>query len=73
MVSILLKFKLLLKTYSHFRNECHDTCPICREKLESTDDTWVISEVPKAEEISKEIRENLIELTEDRPSLCHTS
>lgn len=54
-------------------NESHDTCPICRERLESTDDTWVLSEVPKAEEISKEIRENLLELTEDKPSICNPS
>nr|XP_023021945.1 RING finger protein 141-like [Leptinotarsa decemlineata] len=55
------------------RNESHDTCPICREKLESTDDTWVISEVPKAEEINKEIRNNLMELTHDRSSPCSPS
>ncbi|XP_030767281.1 RING finger protein 141-like [Sitophilus oryzae] len=54
-------------------NESHDTCPICREKLESTDDTWVISEVPNVEEISNEIRENLLELTEDKPPVCNPS
>lgn len=47
-----------------FRNECHDTCPICREKFDGSDDTWVLSEVPNAEEISKEIHENLLELTQ---------
>jgi hypothetical protein len=51
-------------------NACHDTCPICRAKLESPDDTWVISEVPEAEEISKEIKSNLMELAEDRDSQC---
>ncbi|XP_018332005.1 RING finger protein 141-like [Agrilus planipennis] len=51
----------------------HDTCPICREKLKSSDDTWVLSEVPKAEEISEEIRSNLMSLTEDRPSSCFSS
>ncbi|KAJ8981317.1 hypothetical protein NQ317_015450 [Molorchus minor] len=50
------------------RNEAHDTCPICRDKLNSTDDTWVLSEVPKAEEVSKEIHNNLMELTHDRSS-----
>nr|CAH7755541.1 unnamed protein product [Callosobruchus chinensis] len=54
-------------------NETHDTCPICRERLDSTDETWVMSEVPKAEEISKEIRENLMELTKERPPPCHPS
>lgn len=56
-----------------FRNETHDTCPICREKLASPSDAWVISEVPKAEEISNEITENLLELTEQRPSTCNPS
>ncbi|XP_044254872.1 RING finger protein 141-like [Tribolium madens] len=51
-------------------NANHDTCPICREKLESTDDTWVISEVPEAEEISKEIKSSLMELAEDKESPC---
>ncbi|XP_018573731.1 RING finger protein 141-like [Anoplophora glabripennis] len=54
-------------------NEIHGTCPICREKLESTDDTWVLSEVPKAEEISTEIRNNLMELTNDRSPPCSPS
>ncbi|XP_022900921.1 RING finger protein 141-like [Onthophagus taurus] len=43
-------------------NEKNDTCPICRENLESTDDTWVLSEVPKAEEISEEIKKTLMNL-----------
>ncbi|CAG9858418.1 unnamed protein product [Phyllotreta striolata] len=52
-------------------NENHDTCPICRERLDSTDDAWVLSEVPKADEINKEIRDNLLELTDnDRSSPC---
>lgn len=63
---------LSCKFISFSRNECHDTCPICREILESPDDTWVMSEVPKAEEICKEIRENLTELTEERTS-CNPS
>lgn len=44
--------------------ESHDTCPICRETFESPNDTWVISEVPNAEEISKEIQQSLMELAE---------
>ncbi|KAL1509292.1 hypothetical protein ABEB36_004054 [Hypothenemus hampei] len=54
-------------------NELHDTCPICREKLDSPSDTWVISEAPNAEEISNEIRENLLDLSEDRPTQCRPS
>lgn len=43
------------------------TCPICRETLVSTDDTWVLSEVPEAAEISEEIRSSLMKLV-DEPS-----
>lgn len=56
-----------------FRNEDHDTCPICREKLESPDDTWVLSDVPKAEEISQEIRTTLMDLAEDKSPPCSPS
>ncbi|XP_065158553.1 RING finger protein 141-like [Atheta coriaria] len=48
-------------------NEDHDTCPICREHLDGKDDAWVLSEVPKAEEISEDIKSLLLELTEDSP------
>ncbi|XP_060531454.1 RING finger protein 141-like [Cylas formicarius] len=54
-------------------NEAHDTCPICRERLQSRDESWIISEVPKAEDISKEIRDNLLELADDKPSVCSPS
>ncbi|XP_047121212.1 RING finger protein 141-like [Schistocerca piceifrons] len=36
-------------------NVNHKTCPICREACESTDDSWVISEVPGAHEINEAI------------------
>lgn len=54
----------------NLRNDLHDTCPICREKLESTDDTWVISEVPRAEEISQEIQSSLMKLSEHKDPAC---
>ncbi|KAJ9585215.1 hypothetical protein L9F63_002978 [Diploptera punctata] len=43
-------------------NVNNKTCPICRETLDSTDDTWVISEVPGAHEISEEIFCSLMDL-----------
>lgn len=49
-------------------NVNNKTCPICRETLQSTDDTWVISEVPEAEEISEEIRSSLMKLVDDPSS-----
>ncbi|KAF5290550.1 hypothetical protein FQA39_LY14679 [Lamprigera yunnana] len=53
-------------------NESHDTCPICRERLESTEDTWILSEVPRAEEISEEIQSDLMNLT-NRSHTCSPS
>jgi len=43
-------------------NVNNKTCPICRETLDSTDDTWVISEVPGSQEISEEIFSSLMDL-----------
>ncbi|XP_023298405.2 RING finger protein 141-like [Lucilia cuprina] len=36
-------------------NVNNKTCPICCETLESTDDTWVMSNIPGVEEINEEI------------------
>ncbi|XP_065082357.1 RING finger protein 141-like [Ochlerotatus camptorhynchus] len=40
-------------------------CPICDEELASTDETWVLSEMPEAEEISEEICVTLMKLSVD--------
>ncbi|XP_055638054.1 RING finger protein 141-like [Toxorhynchites rutilus septentrionalis] len=40
-------------------------CPICDEELTSTDDTWVLSEMPEADEISEEICATLMKLSVD--------
>lgn len=66
--SIYIFFGIRNYVISPCRNEDHDTCPICREKLENTDDTWVISDVPNAEEISQEIRTSLMDLAEEKKS-----
>jgi len=47
----------------YFRNVNNKTCPICREKLESTDDSWVISEAPGSEEVNKELEKSLFNLS----------
>lgn len=74
------KMELLLPCAHSYCKQCieewyedHHTCPICREKLNSADDTWVLSEVPKAEEISEEIRSTLMDLAEDRSDNCTPS
>ncbi|XP_022238601.1 RING finger protein 141-like isoform X2 [Limulus polyphemus] len=48
-------------------NVSHNTCPLCREKLESTDDSWVISEAPNSEEMQQELQQALLCLAEERP------
>ncbi|XP_076036274.1 RING finger protein 141-like isoform X2 [Oratosquilla oratoria] len=45
-------------------NGVDKTCPVCRESLKSTDDTWVISEVPDNEQVTQEIQRALIGLAE---------
>ncbi|XP_063607322.1 RING finger protein 141-like isoform X1 [Penaeus indicus] len=42
------------------------TCPVCRESLKSTDDTWVLSEVPDDDQVNEEIRRTLIGLAGDK-------
>jgi hypothetical protein len=44
-------------------NVDHKTCPICRDKLETTDDTWVLEDLPNAQEVSNEIQKSLFDLT----------
>lgn len=63
-----IEFNKYLCACSFDRNVNHKTCPICRETLQSTDDTWVLSEVPEAQEISDEIRSSLFKLVEDQGS-----
>uniref|UniRef100_A0A182K261 RING finger protein 141 n=1 Tax=Anopheles christyi TaxID=43041 RepID=A0A182K261_9DIPT len=41
------------------------TCPICDEALASTDDTWVLSEMPEANEVSEEICATLQKLSSE--------
>lgn len=47
----------------HSRNECHDKCPICQTELNSINDSWVLSELPKTDEVSEEILTELNSLT----------
>ncbi|XP_053678342.1 RING finger protein 141-like [Anopheles nili] len=39
------------------------TCPICDEALSSTNDTWILSEMPEATEVSEEICATLLKLS----------
>lgn len=49
----------------HQWNVNHKTCPVCREKLESTDDGWVISDGPDSLDIATEIQKSLMEIAQD--------
>lgn len=44
-------------------NSEHNSCPICNEKFCGTDDTWVLSDLPEAQEINEKIVSELAELT----------
>uniref|UniRef100_A0A0K8TM66 RING finger protein 141 n=1 Tax=Tabanus bromius TaxID=304241 RepID=A0A0K8TM66_TABBR len=46
-------------------NVNNKTCPICSEELASTDDTWVMSEKPGADEISDKICSELMNLSKE--------
>lgn len=48
------------------RNVNNKTCPICCESLESTDDTWVMSNIPEVEEINEEICAEFMNLTKEQ-------
>ncbi|KAK4314744.1 hypothetical protein Pmani_013995 [Petrolisthes manimaculis] len=51
--------------YLYAMNVKDKTCPVCRECLASTDDTWVISEHPDTHQVNQEIRRALIGLAGD--------
>uniref|UniRef100_A0A1L8DT47 RING finger protein 141 n=1 Tax=Nyssomyia neivai TaxID=330878 RepID=A0A1L8DT47_9DIPT len=40
-------------------------CPICQEELSSTDDTWVLSEIPPSQEVSEQICTELMKLSKE--------
>lgn len=48
-----------------FRNENHDKCPICQTNLSGINDSWVLSELPKTNEVNEEILTELNALTND--------
>uniref|UniRef100_T1IQR9 RING finger protein 141 n=1 Tax=Strigamia maritima TaxID=126957 RepID=T1IQR9_STRMM len=45
-------------------NVSNKTCPICRETLETTDESWVISEKPDSAEVAEELRQCLTSLAD---------
>lgn len=47
------------------RNESHDKCPICQTNLSGINDSWVLSELPKTDEVNEEILTELNALTKD--------
>jgi len=49
----------------HQWNVNHKTCPVCREKLDSTDDGWVISDGPDSLDIATEIQKSLMEIAHE--------
>ncbi|XP_023339513.1 RING finger protein 141 [Eurytemora carolleeae] len=46
-------------------NVNHKTCPVCREKLDSADEGWVISDGPDTIDIATQIQKSLMEISQD--------
>ncbi len=46
-------------------NTEHHSCPVCQEKFKSTDESWVIQEMPDNFEIHEEICSILMKLSSD--------
>ncbi|XP_018800151.1 PREDICTED: RING finger protein 141-like [Bactrocera latifrons] len=46
-------------------NVNNKTCPICSEALESTDDTWIMPDIPGVEEINEKICAEFMSLAKD--------
>ncbi|XP_035207782.1 RING finger protein 141-like, partial [Stegodyphus dumicola] len=44
-------------------NVSNKTCPVCRETLENTDDSWVIPEIPESSEVAEELQKAMTALT----------
>lgn len=51
--------------FLHIRNEDHDKCPICQTKLHDMNDSWVLPELPKTNEVNEEILTELNALTNE--------
>ncbi|XP_046546053.1 RING finger protein 141-like [Haliotis rubra] len=45
-------------------NVAHNTCPLCRCKVESTDDTWVLAEKPQSSDYESEVKGYLVGLAD---------
>ncbi|KAK6191024.1 hypothetical protein SNE40_002774 [Patella caerulea] len=45
-------------------NVSHNTCPLCRSKVESTDDTWVLTEKPSRADYDSEVKGYLVGLAD---------
>jgi len=46
-------------------NVNHKTCPVCRERLDSTEEGWVISDGPDDLDITTEIQKSLMEIAQE--------
>lgn len=49
-------------------NVTSKTCPICRERVNSVDDTWVLTEKPDTTEYEKEVKGYLVSLADRKDS-----
>ncbi|XP_069132504.1 RING finger protein 141-like [Argopecten irradians] len=67
------KSEIILACSHKFCESCIDqwnvssqTCPICRAKVRSTDDTWVLTEKPSANEFQSEVKDYLLGMVDNK-------
>ncbi|OWF42947.1 RING finger protein 141-like [Mizuhopecten yessoensis] len=67
------KSEIILGCSHKFCESCIDqwnvtsrTCPICRAKVRSTDDTWVLTEKPSTNEFQSEVKEYLVGIVDNK-------
>ncbi|XP_060086394.1 RING finger protein 141-like [Ylistrum balloti] len=74
------KSEIILACSHKFCESCIDqwnvssrTCPICRAKVRSTDDTWVLTEKPSAVEFQSEVKDYLLGIVDNKgqPDVSH--
>ena len=64
--------KHLVKLLFFFRNVNHKTCPICRAKVDNSDDTWVLTEKPDQNEMAYETTGYLMGLADRTGTPSHS-
>ncbi|CAG2235057.1 SQOR [Mytilus edulis] len=57
-----------VEIYFYIWNVTSKTCPICRERVNSVEDTWVLTEKPDTTEYEKDVKGYLVSLADRKDS-----